>query len=430
MSTVTSSTINGGAYSNTVGTFPSDWWNGADFFRDVVFQPTGGLPVATPSFSPAQGTYASTQTVTISDSTPGATIYYTTNGTTPTTASTRYTAPITVSSTEWEVVQAVAVASGYRQSLMGSAGYTVGLSDAETLITGQIPYQTGVLQTNYPNELGTVFTSDLAGEIRAIRYWKDVSDVGTVHTGNIWNSSGTLLTSVVFNNETASGWQQQSLPTPLSVAASTQYVVSVNAGNWSDITPGGMASVVANQDLSSVSGDDGVYSNFPGSFPVYSTGINYFRDVVFTPGSGSLPVAATPTLSPSGGTYTTIQTVTISDATVGTTIYYTTTGIGPSTFSPVYSGPLTVSANETVMAIAASSAYQQSGVASQTYVINLPVAATPGFSPAAGTYSSAQTVTITDATSGATIYYTTNGTQPSAYSTKYTGPVAINATLT
>jgi Chitobiase/beta-hexosaminidase C-terminal domain len=67
--------------------------------------------VATPTFSPAAGTYTSIQTVTISDSTSGATIYYTTNGSTPTTSSTHYTSPITVSSSE--TVKAIGTKSGY-----------------------------------------------------------------------------------------------------------------------------------------------------------------------------------------------------------------------------------------------------------------------------------------------------------------------------
>jgi hypothetical protein len=84
---------------------------------------SAGTPAAaTPTFSPAGGTYTSQQTVTIS-STPGATIYYTTNGATPTTSSTPYTGPITVSSSE--TINAIATASGYMTSAVGTATYTI-----------------------------------------------------------------------------------------------------------------------------------------------------------------------------------------------------------------------------------------------------------------------------------------------------------------
>ena len=85
---------------------------------------TPSMPVvSTPTFSPAAGTYTSAQSVTISDATPGATIYYTTNGTTPTTSSTAYTGPITVSSTE--TLEAIAVATGDTNSAVASAAYTI-----------------------------------------------------------------------------------------------------------------------------------------------------------------------------------------------------------------------------------------------------------------------------------------------------------------
>ncbi len=73
---------------------------------------------ATPTLSPASGTYTTAQTVTISDSTPGAVIYYTTDGSVPTPSSTKYTGPITVSSTE--TINAIATAANYVSSAVAS----------------------------------------------------------------------------------------------------------------------------------------------------------------------------------------------------------------------------------------------------------------------------------------------------------------------
>jgi hypothetical protein len=78
---------------------------------------------ATPTFAPAGGTYGIPQTVTISCSTPSSMIYYTTNGSTPTTASAVYSAPITVGTSQ--TVQAIATAPGFLQSAVGSAAYVI-----------------------------------------------------------------------------------------------------------------------------------------------------------------------------------------------------------------------------------------------------------------------------------------------------------------
>ena len=103
----------------------------------------------------------------------------------------------------------------------------------------------------------------------------------------------------------------------------------------------------------------------------------------------SLPTAAsggtcaTPTFSPVAGTYSTTQYVTISSATDGATIYYTTNGDTPSALSTPYSGPITVSSTQTIKAIAIKANHTNSEVATATYTIVPPKTVT--FSGGEGT---------------------------------------------
>ncbi len=269
-----------------------------------------------------------------------------------------------------------------------------------------------------------------------------------------------------------------------------------------------------------------------------------FSQAKFYKQEGSTPTCDTPTFSPVEGIIIAGSTVTISTTTSGATIYYTTDGTTPTTSSSVYSSAITVSSNMTIKAIAAASGYDNSSVASASYVVvdhagtaadpysiadaytaidantgitNVYVAgiisqvdsyssqynsitywisedgtttsdqlevysgkglnntdftsindvevgaevvvygtlkkynnvyefdknnyltsytapqhdvATPTFSPAEGTYSTAQSVTISCATAGADIYYTTDGTDPDANSTQYTSAISVSATTT
>lgn len=100
---------------------------GAFAQKTVTVQTVASLsPAATPTFSPIAGTYTGTQNVTISCSTPSSTIYYTTNGSTPTTGSTVYTTPVVVAASA--TLQAIATAAGFTQSAVGSAAYTISAS--------------------------------------------------------------------------------------------------------------------------------------------------------------------------------------------------------------------------------------------------------------------------------------------------------------
>ncbi|HEV2136012.1 MAG TPA: chitobiase/beta-hexosaminidase C-terminal domain-containing protein [Terracidiphilus sp.] len=139
--------------------------------------------------------------------------------------------------------------------------------------------------------------------------------------------------------------------------------------------------------------------------------------------------AAAPVITPDGGTFASAQTVTISSATASASIYYTIDGSTPSTSSTPYTGPITVSANSTINAIATASGYAQSSVSTATFTFSNQ---TPpvSFSPAAGTYGSAQSVTLSDSDANATIYYTTDGSAPSASSTKYAGAISVQSSET
>jgi uncharacterized repeat protein (TIGR03803 family) len=84
------------------------------------------------------------------------------------------------------------------------------------------------------------------------------------------------------------------------------------------------------------------------------------------------PQVSPPTFSPLGGTYNSIQSVTISDSTVGSAIYYTTDSSAPTTTSTKYMGAITVDASETVSAIAVAVGFSNSAIATAAYTINTP----------------------------------------------------------
>jgi hypothetical protein len=146
------------------------------------------------------------------------------------------------------------------------------------------------IATNDPSavELGMKFQASVSGSITALRFYKGATTTGT-HVGSLWTITGTLLASVTFANETASGWQQQVLPSPVPIQANTTYVVSYHTatGNYA-VTAPYFTSAVVNGPLTALAdgaaGGNGVYLYGGGGFPTNTwNSSNYWVDVVFGP---------------------------------------------------------------------------------------------------------------------------------------------------
>lgn len=136
-------------------------------------------------------------------------------------------------------------------------------------------------------------------------------------------------------------------------------------------------------------------------------------------------VVATPSFSVPAGSYGPTQSVSLSCATFGALMYFTVNGSTPTTGSTLYTGsPISVSSSETVKVLAVKSGFINSAIASAAYVINGAVA-TATFSPVAGSYTGTQSVTVSSTTSGATFYYSTDGSTPTTASALYSGPISV-----
>ena len=143
---------------------------------------------------------------------------------------------------------------------------------------------------------------------------------------------------------------------------------------------------------------------------------------------GGTPTAARPTLSPNGGVFDEPVSVTLSCSTTGVTIRYTTNGTDPTDVSAPYSSPLTVSTTTVLRARAFRADLDPSPIASATFTG--PQVQTPVITPPGGTFSGTQTVTLTCATTGVVIRYTTNGTDPTDASDAYTGSLLLTNSAT
>ena len=126
---------------------------------------------ATPAFNPAAATYSTAQSVTISDSTAGSNIYYTIDGSTPTTSSVHYTQPITVSSSE--TIKAIATAGSYSASAVAIGSYTIATATSSISVN--------------PSNVGPAISSQILGMNMA--YWFDPANsalIPALHSAGIY----------------------------------------------------------------------------------------------------------------------------------------------------------------------------------------------------------------------------------------------------
>jgi hypothetical protein len=394
------------------------------------------LPLAaTPAFAPPTGTYASTQAVTISSTTPTSSITYTTDGSNPATSATAVTAvsPVVVTVAQPQTITAIATAAGFQASGQASAAYQ--FQPAAPTITPS------------GGSFANATTATIVGGAGTqIYYTLDGSTPTAASSGG-----ASPLTVAVTQNETltaiatVAGW----LPSASTSATFSFQVAPVV------LTSGGTFSGSATVSASTTTTGAILYYTTDGTIPTtssstFSSPLTVFQTTTITivgmltgyaPSPAvtatytiqTLSLASAPTYAPPAGTYATPQSVIIASTTPGATITYTTDGSNPATSGTAQSGasplPLTVAQSETVNAIATASGYQASPQAVAAYVIQAQAAtAAPTFTPPAGMYGAAQSVVIASTTPGAAISYTTDGSDPSISPTAQiaSGPVTVS----
>jgi len=328
------------------GGFPSNSFNSTNYWVDVVFTSNAGPDTTPPTVttqSPVSGANGvatnTTVTATFSEAMDAATITTSTfelrnasnslvsatvsyNGTNRTAtltpgsalaAGATYTATVKGGATDPRAKDLAgnALAANMTWSFTTASGTTTGCSGSTTSIWPSNPTPTIIADSDTSSvELGVKFKSTVNGLICGVRFYKGSANTGT-HVGKLWSSTGQLLTSATFQNETASGWQQVTFATPVAVTANVTYVASYLApiGRYSansNYFTAGVTSGPLYAFNNTESGGNGVYLyGAAGGFPTNAfQSSNYWVDVVFTSNTGpdTTPPTVASTLPTAGAT--------------------------------------------------------------------------------------------------------------------------------
>ena len=393
--------------------------------------------VAPVTFSPPGGTFATPQSVTLATATAGASIYFTIDGSDPTQSSTLYTAPIAIPATTLVTIKARAFKAGGLPAPITSAGYDVSGVIATPMITpaGQTsPFPVSVVVTAPTANTALHVTTDGSTPTGA----------SPLYTGPIAVPNQTSRTIKAI--ATRAGWTTSAVATAAYVITDTVEIpsFSIPSGTYTSaqslvLSTGTIgAQIRFTTDGSPATITSPLYSS---PIPLASGTTQTIRARAFLATWGDSQegtetytitgTVATPTATPPGGTFSTPQSVSLSVTTPGAIIRFTTDGTPVTATSSAYAAPIVVGAASTVTVRARGflATWADSAELNETYDVT-GVVATPVLSPVAGTFTSPQSVTITTATVGATIRYTTDGSAPTGTSTAYAGAIAVAAEAT
>ncbi len=392
--------------------------------------------VAAPTFDLKGGCVPAGRSLTITTKTAGAEIHYTTDGSKPTADSPLYTAPIAI--TGKMTVKAIAVKAGMDSSTVASVEFG-GLTPNDIYWSfgglvggsadGAMTETQGVYHTDRFNAVfgAGIYNDEFGGVVRPVS--KDVAE------------NAIRIESYYFvdkNEGMPNGYHRyMTLTYKCPVAVQLEYHPDhYNNGARSQKIPlepsETYRSVVIDLYANSETWADWVGdSNFTLQFfydGAEPTAISIL-EVSFheTEAGANRQKVADPSASVSTSEkYTEEISVELTTATEGAKLYYTTDGSTPSAGNgTLYSGAIRISCDTVLKVIAVKDGFVDSSVMVFDYKVTLTVAQ-PNPSLAGGKYEGNQTVTITCATEGAKLYYTLDGSTPTAENgTLYTGPITL-----
>ncbi|MBN1208992.1 MAG: DUF4082 domain-containing protein [Myxococcaceae bacterium] len=188
----------------------------------------------------------------------------------------------------WTSPVSASVISATSQSDHRPLVATLILPWSQTLLGDRVP-GTPVQADTKAVEVGVRFRSNVAGTIEALRFYRGTGNANG-YVARLWTSSGTLLAQLPVTDQRLPGWQEVTLPSPISISAGATYVVSYYSSNGQfarDVD--GLLNAIVSGNLTAPSsasvGGNGVYVYATGGgFPTNSyKNTNYWVDVRFKP---------------------------------------------------------------------------------------------------------------------------------------------------